>query len=124
MSYAEYTTASLEELFALGKNRGLYHARMVDMPEAGAVVRTDSDGVIEVTDTDSLSAAMVDMACDAESSNRDYSPFEFIANAINIRDDHQDAWMQYELGIVDGIRTNVAEQVALVAATWFETEGE
>jgi hypothetical protein len=105
MSYAEYTTATLDELFDAGKRRGVNIASWVDMPAAGDTIRTECSGRVEVIDVASLTEAMCDIAYQNESANRSYSPFEYIAHAINEREDSEDAWTKYGEGIDAGFGT-------------------
>jgi hypothetical protein len=122
MSYAEYTTATLDELFDAGKRRGVNIASWVDMPAAGDTIRTECSGRVEVIDVASLTEAMCDLAYQNESANRSYSPFEYIAHAINEREDSEDAWTKYGEGIDAGIRDGIEKRVVAVASYWFDGE--
>jgi len=124
MSYRDFTTASLDEVFAEGKRRGLGIGSGVDMPQAGARCYVDDGSLVEISDTASLQEAMEYQAYNAESHGRDYTPFEFIAEAINERRDSEEAWEQYGKGVTAGIQETIAMRIAVVAPYWFEIEGE
>jgi predicted RNA-binding protein associated with RNAse of E/G family len=112
----------MNELFAAGKDRGVNIASWVDMPAAGDTIRTECSGRVEVIDVDSLTEAMRDIAYQNEGHNRSYSPFEYIAHAINEREDSEEAWTKYGEGIDAGIQESIEKRVAAVASYWFDGE--
>jgi len=122
MSYSDFTTASLDEIYAEGKRRGLSFGGGADMPQAGDRCYVDDGSLVEVSDTATLEEAMLYQAYNAENHGRDYSPFEFIADAINQRGDSEQAWEKYSAGIDAGIKENIEARIAAVASYWFNGE--
>lgn len=121
MSYSEYTTCSLDAIYAEGKHRGTNIGTWVDMPQAGDRCPTD-DGTVEIVDTATLEEVMLFHAYTSESNNREYTPFEHIAEAINQRSDSEQAWEKYRAGIDAGIQENITKRIEAVADHWFDGE--
>jgi len=102
----DFETMKVDEVYREGFDRGYKIASWNDLPEIGETIRKDLDwigiGTIE-SKGDALEA--FDMLChEAESINRQYSPFEHTAHAINEREDSDDIWEAFDEGISEGIR--------------------
>lgn len=92
----------------LGKERAYNIATWCDVPEVGKTYWTDSDGKVTV-DEDNIWDVMTSLCYNAESSNRDYSPFEFTAHDINESRYPDELWAAYDEGVTLGIEKRVRE---------------
>jgi len=106
---SDFETMKIDEVYREGYERGYDIASWNDMPDIGETIRKDLDwigiGTIE-TKSDALEA--FEMLCqEAESINRQYSPFEHTAHAINEREDSEDMWDAFDEGISNGIRAYI-----------------
>jgi len=102
----DFETMKVDEVYREGYDRGYNIASWNDLPEIGETIRKDLDwigiGTIE-SKADALEA--FEMLChETESVNREYSPFEFTAHAINEREDSEEIWDAFDEGIAHGIR--------------------
>ena len=115
---------SIEEIRAEGFARGKRIASWIDVPNLGERFRLDSCGTMFCEDADSANEIMQELAYEAESINRDYSPFEFTAHDLNEREDSEEAWESFQNGINEGIAAEIGKRVTDCAASgWFDSEG-
>ena len=96
---------NINEIKRAGFARGWNVASWIDMPEMGAELPRDIDymGIGEIeTRYDQIDAW--EMLCShAESFDREFTPFEFIAHAINSHRDSEYAWDCFDSAIARGI---------------------
>lgn len=102
--YAERSLdASTEEFwFEEGKTRGYNVATWQELPTAGVEYFTDSQGRITVEDEVSAHEVFMDWCFNAEGNSRQYSPFEFTAEAINEKPNAEELWEAFGAGIMEG----------------------
>lgn len=106
MSFEEYRTANLDELYELGRLRGesVALSNQEDFPELGETKeRPDDFTKVEIEDMNDALEYYVLVCHMGEENDRQYTPFEFIASEINRREDRDEAWASYEDGIHQGI---------------------
>lgn len=104
--------STLDDIKKEGIARGRAIASWVDMPEGRKTYFTESDGRVTVMSVAEAEIVMCDLASTSESTNRDYSPFEVTAHAINEREDSEEAWQQFDAGISEGINDNITERLS------------
>jgi hypothetical protein len=104
----------LSEVYLAGFQRGYNLASWQDIPEIGSKLprHIDYQGLGTIETAQDQADAMQMLASEAESSNRDFSPFEFTAHELNEREDSEDAWEAYDSGIADGINANIQKRIA------------
>lgn len=94
------------EAFSLGYDRGWNCASWTDMPDIGTTLpkHVDWEGIgLISTVADQISAW--ELLCgEAESNGRQFSPFEFTAQAINESRDPDGYWERFDAGIESGMR--------------------
>lgn len=93
------------EAYSLGYDRGRNVASWTDMPEIGQKVPVDIDwqGIGTIADVSGQIDAWEALCFEAESRDRDFSPFEFTAHAINESRDPETYWTAFDEGISAGI---------------------
>jgi hypothetical protein len=96
----------------LGRETGNNIASWIDIPEIGAIIRTESDGKQTVTE-DNVWDIMESLAYESESNGRQFSPFEHTAHAFNEARNPDALWEAYEAGLALGIRTNISKRQKL-----------
>lgn len=101
---------AISDIYLAGYSRGWNCASWQDIPEIGSTVRTDADGEVDIEDENDQADVMSSLAFEAESNDRDFSPFEFTAKELNDREDSEGAWEAFEAGISDGISANIASR--------------
>lgn len=75
----------------------------------------------EVVDANMLNEwrqSVYSITADADDCFRQYSPFEFFADALNGAENGEELWEAYD----EGISTGIAAQIALVEKTRFNSE--
>lgn len=108
-----YSSDRLSGCYLTGYGRGWNCASWQDIPAIGSKLprHIDWEGVGPIQDAHDQADALSALAFDAESHDRDFSPFEFTAKELNDREDSEDAWEAFEQGIADGISANVAQRI-------------
>lgn len=111
---ASYDTPALRDTYLAGYSRGWNVASWQNIPEIGSKLPRSVDyvGLGEIEDSADQADALQMLASESESSDRDFSPFEFTARDLNDREDSEDAWQAFDEGISDGISANVASRIA------------
>lgn len=104
-----YRKGTVRDAYEAGFERGYNCASWVDVPELGAKLFTDSDGRVTVS-ADNVADIMQSLASEAESNDREYSPFEVTAYAFNAARNSEARWEAFDTGITDGINANLAER--------------
>lgn len=118
-----------------GYDRGYSVATIIDWPEIGEEVLTEADGKI-VVEEDNFEDVFLSICYDAESGNRQFSPFEFTARELNnlqagmhqkhfayaaeivpypddgscLPEKEYDVWDVFEEGIYEGFRVGFKER--------------
>lgn len=103
---ADYSADSaLERAYRLGWNHG-HGIACHTTPSIGDSIDRSIDYVgLGKTVTAENIAEYHELLCfAAESSSREYSPFEFIAHEFNESDDANELWEAFESGVSDSIR--------------------
>jgi len=97
---------NIKDMRELGYNRGWNVASWQDMPNIGDAIPLHLDWIgIGTIDSVEDQIEAWEMFCfDAESNDRDFSPFEFTAHDINESNDPERYWEAFDNGITDGIR--------------------
>lgn len=97
---------TINQIKAEGFQRGWNAASWQDMPRVGETLPRHLDwiGIGTIQDKQEACEAFEMLAHDAESHGRDFSPFEYIAHAINQRHDSESAWQAFDDAITKGIR--------------------
>jgi hypothetical protein len=94
------------EIYNAGKERGYNIASWQDIPTIGDSIPRHIDWVgYKVVDADNLRDVWEMYCGEAESMNREYSPFEFTAHDLNEKQEKvdYDVWQEFERGIARGI---------------------
>ena len=101
-----------QDIHDAGYDRGFNLASWQDLPEIGTVLprHVDWQGIGTVDDVDDACEAF-EMCCfEAESGNRDFTPFEFTAHDLNELDQDEslgfEPWEVFDEAITEGIRAN------------------
>ena len=104
-----------ESIFQRGVIRGYDIAHMTDVPLLGSAVPDSLSGVAPDRIENVSTAWLVfdTMAHIAEETDRQNSPFEFIANALNELQQTAefDVWDTFEEGVHEGVRQNWIDRV-------------
>ena len=98
---------SKKEIYKKGYDRGLYIGSLQNLPEIGTEIELDDFyGIIE--DVIDLETVFEELCYTAETSDRDFSPFEFTAKELNDLEkiEYYEVWEEFEKGITDGIKRN------------------
>ena len=105
------------EVLSLAYARGFNHGHGIachNVPTLGAKVLSDSLGRVTV-DAENIREVHESACHEAESSSRDFSPFEFLAHELNELGDgeesgtsSEDAWAAFDEGISDAIGADLA----------------
>ena len=111
----QYKTPTTKDAYDRGFVRGYNCASWQDVPDLGETIRTDSDGKVLITE-DNQWDAVQSLACESESADRDYSPFEFTASEFNKARNSEARWEAFDAGVSDGISANIAERALAYAA--------
>lgn len=96
-----------QEIRNEGFARGRCIASWAEIPEIGARIPRHLDWVGYETVTRENRREVMEMLCnEAESADREYSPFEFTAHALNEKQERvqYDVWQEFENAIDRGIR--------------------
>ncbi len=96
----QYKTPTTKDAYERGFDRGYTCASWQDLP-------SDSD----VDDGDSHWDTVQFQAYEAESNDRDFSPFEFTASEFNKARNSEARWEAFDAGISDGIQSNIADRI-------------
>jgi len=101
-------TDAEQDAYERGIERGENIASGVDLPEIGANMKpfTCPNFIGIVEDVSDAEGVFFDLAYEAESNSRQFSPFEFTANEFNESDDPDALWTQFDEGVAEGIREN------------------
>ena len=105
-----------KEVYKLGYDRGFNIANLQNMPQIGTKVETeDFTGIIE--DKFDIETVFYPLCYEAETIDRDYTPFEFTAKKLNDSDETADfeVWDEFEKGITDGIKENFKRRIIFPA---------
>ena len=98
----------------LGFSRGNNIASWADVPEVGTPIDWDVDWIgLGETVTEENQREYMELLCaEAESNDRQNSPFEFTAHELNEMADSKpyDVWEVFEDGIRAGIRANLRKR--------------
>jgi hypothetical protein len=103
------TSMTKREIYLMGYNRGWDVATWQDMPAIGDNVPKDIDWIgCGTVDRENQIDVWHMYVSEAESRDRDFSPWEFTAHALNEIADAKpyDVWEVYEDGISAGIAAN------------------
>lgn len=101
------------EAYRIGLNRGHCTASWVDIPEIGEKIPRYIDYVgYSVVDADNIADVMEMYASANEASDRDFSPFEFTAHAINESLNSEGLWEEFDRGVANGIRREIKRRLA------------
>ena len=98
------------EVYQMGFERGENLASWQDLPEIGTEIKTfevrDFIGTIE--DVSDAEEVFLSICWEAESNNRDFSPFEFTCKDLNDYEETADfeVWEAFEEGISEGVVAN------------------
>jgi hypothetical protein len=100
------------QAYNMGKERGYNVASWVDLPELGARVdkSLDYQGLGERVTSENVADYFTMLAQDAETIDRDYSPFEFTASDFNSQPNSESLWDEFDRGIEKGISDNWKER--------------
>ena len=90
---------NLENVKDAGRTRGHTIATYQEVRKIGSAY----DGDIIETEDDQREAFIKD-ALEAETVDRDYTPFESVARELNDSVDPDEAWDSYEEGIMEGVK--------------------
>jgi hypothetical protein len=113
---------SLREIISWGYNRGYRMATDCDLIDIGNYVDRHIMGEsenVKVT-TQNWLDVHTNIAWDCETHNREFSPFEFTAHAINqyeYEKENGDAWLEFEEAIGRGISRALRERWKSIAWT-------
>ena len=121
MNYSEMLAkssfASAHESLQSAYVRGLQSGHGIachNVPELGAKLNTDSLGRVTV-DADNIREVHESLCFEAESSSRDFSPFEFTAHEFNQAGEDDDEtpgsdelWEAYDAGIAEAIQADLS----------------
>lgn len=114
--FTRIATATHEELKLLGHERGFNVASWVEWVWPGdTVFWPDTHKKVTIDDTAMAVEYLEACAFACESNDRDFSPFESTASALNARDDAEEAWATYDAGIAAGIAANLAQRMGALA---------
>lgn len=94
------------EIFSEGKARGECAASWCEIPELGSRIPREIDWVgYEIVTKENLLDVCIMYCRASESNDRDFSPFEFTAKALNdeVEKKPYDVWQEYDRGIDTGI---------------------
>lgn len=96
---------NIEQVKHAGYVRGRNIGENVDMRTVGEFVPAaqSSEGAYTIEEPQQVYDQMVHDAFGCEENDRQFTPFEFTASALNKRDDSEAAWEAYEAGISMGI---------------------
>lgn len=99
-----------EQALELGRDRGECVASWVDLPELGlsptTTVARECGLDFEITDEHEAKDYWLALCSDAESRDRDFTPFEFTASRFNRLAHAEALWAAYDEGLVDGYETS------------------
>ena len=103
---------TINEIKALGYERGWNIASWQDMPEIGTEIPKHVDwlGIGVISSVNDQIDAWEMLISESESNDRCYSPFEFTASAINARDEKygegaaSEGWNAFDNAIEKGVR--------------------
>ena len=100
----------IKDAYELGYERGYNCASWQEIPEIGARLdpSVDWNGIDTIEDADDQREAFEMLCGEAESHDRQYTPFEFTAKAFNDEENSEDLWEAFDEGITDGIRAYMA----------------
>lgn len=100
------------EAYRMGYQRGWNCASWVDVPEIGSTLPRHVDwvGIGTIEDEAGQRDAMELLAGEAESGDRDFSPFEHTAHAFNEARNGEALWERFDAGIAKGIRDCIAKR--------------
>ena len=100
--------ATLEAIRECGYDHGHNLASWQDLPDIGDTVPRDIDWIgIETVESRDDAAEFFSMLCRAaDESCRQYSPFELVCQALNAREDSDEAWTAYDEGMQRGFEDN------------------
>jgi len=118
--YIPESTATLDDIATAGYEHGYDLASWQDLPEIGETVPREIDwiGIGEIKSLDDAEEAFIAI-CDAADDNcRQFSPFEFLAHALNEREDADEAWESFTNAMTDGFLDNWNER----APGYYEVE--
>lgn len=100
------------EAYNAGHDRGFNIASWIDVPEIGTKLdkHIDWQGIDTIETEQDQKDAIQLYASEAESNDRQFSPFEFTAKEINDSKYADELWEQFDQGISDGILDNIASR--------------
>ncbi len=103
-----FETEHERDAYARGYNHG-HGIACHNVPTMGDEIFCDSLGHVTV-DEENIREVHEALCYEAESSSRDYSPFEFTAHEFNSLGefDADDAWAAFDEGVADAIRDDLA----------------
>jgi hypothetical protein len=111
----QYKTPTAKDAYERGFERGYNCASWQDLPEIGHTLWLESEGRITV-DEDNQWDVVQSLAFEAESNDRQYSPFEFTASEFNKARNSEARWEAFDAGISAGIQANIGDrQNALIS---------
>lgn len=107
----ETENATIAEIKQAGFDRGYGIATWNDPPAIGEETDPCIDwiGIGVIESLDDQCEYLECLCAEAESNNRQYSPFEFTAHEFNEREDSAEVWDAFDEGIAEGIAKRVEE---------------
>lgn len=103
------TNPETERAYLLGRRHG-HGIACHNVPSIGDAICRSIDWVgLGKTVTAENAKEYHELLCfAAESSSRDYSPFEFVAHEFNESEDSEDLWAAFEAGVSDSIHSDLS----------------
>ena len=102
------TDPNLERAYLMGRNHG-HGIACHNVPSIGDSICRSIDWIgLGKTVTEENVAEYHEALCfAAESSSREFSPFEFVAHDLNESEDSEDLWVAFESGVSDSIHSDL-----------------
>lgn len=90
--------------YKCGRDRGFEFLRFaIEEARVDCGTQDGDDEDDDMVDEDSYHDTWVSVAYDCEEINRQYSPWEFVAHAINRHEESEGGWEAYDEGIYEGM---------------------